>query len=405
MLRLGMEKGARRLEQMERLLGLEVTRGNAIEILVNGDEIFPAMLEAIRSAEKTIHFLTYVYWRGRIAEEFANAIALKAAQGVECYVLLDALGAGPMDRTLIETMTNAGAQVVFYNRVTFRNFLHYYQRTHRKILVVDRIVGFNGGVGIADEWLGDAQNEDEWHEFHFRVTGPAVAQIFNAFAENWNEVDTCENPFPFLDGSEEIELPIRPIADSDDCSGAFEDQDMQCFYSSPREGHFESYELYKSAIESAKSRIYIENAYFIPNAEMLELLSAADERGVEVKVILPDFHNDSWIARCRSRAIWGELLQRGVELYRYKPSMTHSKFMIVDDDWVTAGSVNFDTISFKVNEESNLNIFGKEFAGRMTELFEFDLSRSRKISMEEWTGRSVFQRLEEMAAKAVPVPA
>ncbi len=195
------------------------------------------------------------------------------------------------------------------------------------------------------------------------------------------------------------------MGESEPNSGRFQNQRMQSFYSSPREGHYEAYELYKLAVETAERFLYIENAYFVPNSEMRELLSAAVDRGVDVKIILPDFKNDSWVARCRSRALWGTLLEAGVEIYRYTPTMTHSKFMIMDDDWVTAGSVNFDTISFKVNEESNLNLFGGDFAARMHELFDYDLGRCRKITMDEWKERGIRQKLEEFLAKLAPAPA
>lgn len=393
-----------RAKKIEEILGPKVTTGNSVEILVNGDQIFPAMLKAIREAKKSIHFLTYVYWSGDIAVEFAEAITERANAGVECYVLLDALGAHRMDQKLRDMMSNAGAHLFYYNRITAGNLLKYYYRTHRKILVTDGKIGFSGGVGIADEWAGDARNEDEWHEFHFRATGPVVAQIFNAFAENWNEIDGIEKKFEFLD-PEDGDYPVMPMAEGEPNSGSFQNQEMQSFYSSPRDGHFEAYRLYKSAVESAQKNLYIENAYFVPNAEMRELLSAAVDRGVDVKIILPDFKNDSWIARCRSRPLWGELLESGVEVYRYTPTMTHSKFMIMDDDWVTAGSVNFDTISFKVNEEANLNLFGDDFAARMHELFDYDLSRSRKVELERWRNRGFWRKLEEWLARLAPAPA
>ncbi len=390
-------------EQMKMLLGPEVTSGNSVDVLVNGDEIFPAMLDAIRNAQESVHFVTFVYWSGVIAKEFADAIAKKAREGVECYVILDALGAHRMDRKLVAAMREAGARVVFYNDLTPKDLPHYLNRTHRKILVTDHKVAFNGGVGIADEWRGDARHQGEWHDIHFRVTGPAVAQIFNAFAENWNEIDETETKFDYLT-PDEGDYPVRPIPGQLPYTATVGNLDVQSFHSSPRDGHFEAYELYKSALESVRNTLHIENAYFVPNEEMLDLLFSAKARGVDIKVILPADNNDSWFARTRSRAIWGEILRADIEIYRHTPSMSHSKFMIVDGQWVTAGSVNFDTVSFKINEESNLNFFGLEFSRVMKKIFDYDLSRSSRVTLREWEDRSFFKKAEEAASKLIPIP-
>ncbi len=391
-------------EQLELLLGVPMTRGNSIQILVNGVEIFPAMLEAIRGAEKSIHFVTFVYWSGTIAREFADAIARKAREGVDCHVLLDALGAYRMDPALVDQMRDAGARVEFFNPIRPRHLLDYHHRTHRKILVVDRKIGFNGGVGIADEWRGDARHSGEWHDLHFRVTGPVVAQVFNAFVENWNETDGVESKIERLSPSDGDYPVISPGANLEH-SGSFDDVTIQSFHSSPGEGHYEAFQLYKAAIEFARESICIENAYFVPDEEMKSLLVDACRRGVRVRVILPGDQSDSWLARCRSRANWGELLKAGIELYRYTPTMSHSKFMIVDRDWVTVGSINFDTVSFRVNEESNLNVFGEPFARRMREIFDYDLSRSDRVEREAWESRGLGQRAEELAARLIPIPA
>lgn len=364
---------------MGHLLGPPIVDGNRIDVLENGDEIFPPMLEAIRNAEHTITFETYVYWSGEVATEFSNALARKAREGVRVHVLLDWVGSAKMDQKLLDEMEDAGAQVERYQKPSWYNLDRFNNRTHRKILVVDGKVGFTGGVGIADEWLGDAENPDHWRDTQVRVEGPAVAQLQAAFMDNWlqsrAEVLHGEDYFP----------PQKA-----------EGSALAQVFMSSSDGGSESVRLmYLLSIAAAQKSIKIGNAYFVPDSLAVEMLLAARERGVEVQLILPGHNIDSDLTRNASRARWGPLLEAGVEIYEYQPTMYHCKIMVVDDAWVSVGSTNFDNRSFRLNDEANLNAFDSELAALLTDHFVADLTKSKRITLAQWQNRPLKEKMME----------
>jgi len=367
------------LRSMSNLLGPPLVAGNEVKELVNGDEIFPPMLKAIRGAEKTITFETYIYWSGKIGREFADALAERAKAGVKVHVMVDWVGAAKMDQELLDLMKDSGVEIRKYHPLHWYNISRMNNRTHRKLLVVDGKIGFTGGVGIADNWLGNAQDPDHWRDTHFSLEGPAVAQMQAAFMDNWiktsGEVLHGEEYFPKLEPAGE--------------------HYAQVFKSSSSEGSESVRLMYLLSIASARKTIYIANAYFVPDDLSVETLVAALKRGVKIKVLMPGTHTDSEPVRRASRARWGELIEAGAEMYEYQPTMFHCKVMIIDDVWVSVGSTNFDSRSFRLNDEANLNIYDHAFAQRQIDTFEEDLKQSRKFTHAEWEQRPWTEKLLE----------
>ena len=370
------------LRSMGSLLGPAIVSGNSAQELKNGDEIFPAMLSAIRGAQQSITFETYIYWSGTIGKEFSDAFAERARAGIPVHVLLDWVGAGKIDKGFLDAMTHAGVQVERYHPLRWYNLGRLNNRTHRKLLVVDGRIGFTGGVGIADKWRGHAQSPDNWRDSHFRVEGPVVAQIQAAFMDNWlktsGEVLHGNRYFPQL----------QP-AGADSC---------QMFKSSPAEGSESVRLMYLLSIASARKNIRIANAYFVPDDLTVATLLAARKRGVTIDVILPGAQIDTEMTRNASRSRWGPLLEAGVRIYEYQPTMYHCKIMIVDDSWVSVGSTNFDSRSFRLNDEANLNIFNRDFAQRQVSTFHEDQARSREVTLQMWNDRPLKERIMERLA-------
>jgi cardiolipin synthase len=364
---------------MSVMLGPALLPGNRIRALLNGDQIFPDMLEAIRRAQKTITFEMYIYWKGAIGEQFTATLVERAQAGVKVHVLIDALGSQKIDKKVIERMKDAGVQVALYNPVRWNTIARMNNRTHRKIMVVDGAVGYTGGVGIGDEWTGNAQDAEHWRDTHFRLEGPAVAQMQAAFMENWIEVtgDVLHGPDYF---------PQLPQAGG---------ELAQFFVSSPGGGGESAQLLYLMSIAAAGRSIQLSAAYFVPDDNELRQLVAARKRGVRVQIIVPGTLTDSAVVRRASRSTWGELLRAGVEIHEYQPTFYHVKVMTVDGLWVSVGSTNFDTRSFSTNDEANLNVYDRAFAQAQERIFAQDLKHSRRITLEEWQSRPFTEKLWE----------
>ncbi len=362
------------LRSMSVLLGPPLLPGNNVQELINGDEIFPAMLAGIRSAKKTITFESYIYWSGKTGKDFSQALAERARAGVKVHVLLDWAGSHKADQDSINEMGRAGVQILKFHKPQWSRFRHLNQRTHRKLLVVDGTVGFTGGVGIADNWNGNAQDPGHWRDTHFRVEGPVVAQLQGAFSDNWTkatgEVLHGDAYFP----------EVKP-------AGSLPAQ----MFKSSVEGGAESMQLmYLLTLAAAARSIDLSMAYFIPDDLTMDHLIAAIKRGVKVRIILPGGHTDSHLVRSASRAQWGRILASGGEIYEYQPTMFHCKVLIVDAAWVSVGSTNFDSRSFRLNAEANLNVFDPQFARRQVAQFEEDLKRSKRVTYEEWKDRALY---------------
>jgi cardiolipin synthase A/B len=368
----------------EALTGAPITTGNEAELLINGDEIFPAFLEMIGSAERTLTLETYVYWRGEIASRVAHAVCERARAGVECKVLLDALGAAKMDRGLVREMRDAGAEVCLFRAPKPYAVRRLVNRTHRRVLVADGRVGMTGGVGIAEEWEGNAEDPEHWRDTHVRIRGPVVRGLQGAFAENWLEAtgEVLAGPdwLPELD----------PIT---------EDRgQMQLVRSRAGVGDTNVEALYFLAIGAAQRRIDLTAAYFVPRPAFTDALVAAARRGVQVRIIVPGPHIDKGFVRVAGRASYAKLLESGVEIREYQPTMLHAKSMVVDGSWSSVGSVNFDNRSFQLHDEATLCVWDREFASRLEEVFERDLEHAEPMRLGRWRRRGPLQRASERAS-------
>jgi len=355
---------------------------NAVQTLVNGDEIFPSMLQAIRAAHSTVDMETYIYWSGAVGHEFATSLAAKAKEGVEVRVLVDWLGSLPFDEDLIYIMTSAGVKFERYRPIHWYTLDRVNNRTHRKLLVVDGRVAFTGGVGIADNWRGKARNPDEWRDTHYRIEGPAVSGFQAAFAENWLET-TGET----LQGGK-FYPPLEP-------AGAL---DAQLILSSQPNGSEDMELMMLAAIAAAQDHLRIGMAYFVPDDIALQQILDARKRGVSVDVIVPNSLTDVPLTRKSSRHFWGSLLKAGVRIFEFQPTMYHPKLLIVDDVWASFGSANLDERSLRLNDEATLNIYGEDFAKTQIDLFDQDLKRSRQISLEEWQARPLSEKITDWFA-------
>jgi cardiolipin synthase A/B len=366
--------------EMGTLLGPAILSGNQITALQNGDEIFPAMLKAIRAAQHTITFETYIYWSGATGDEFAGALIERARAGVKVHVMLDWLGSEKITPELVGRMKEAGVEVERYHALHWYSLGRMNNRTHRKVLIVDGAIGFTGGVGIADQWTGHAQDPEHWRDMHFMVAGPVVAQFQAAFLDNWitttGRVLNGDGYFPALVSA----------------GGA----KMQMFMSSPAGGSESMRLMYLTAITAAVRSIDIEAAYFIPDPLMSRELIKARARGVRIRILLPDKHMDSETVRIASKRAWGPLLKSGVEIYEYEPTMLHCKMLIFDQYMVSVGSTNFDMRSFELNDEASLNVYDESFAMRMTEVFEQDRKLSSEYDLRRWQRRPWLEKAAEI---------
>jgi cardiolipin synthase len=368
---------------MSNLFGPAIVGGNRVTTLLNGDEVFPAMLGAIRSARHTIDFETYIYWSGKVGQEFADALADRARAGVATHLMLDWVGAGRMDRAQLEQMRRAGVEIVQYRPLRWYDLDRLNNRDHRTLLIVDGKVGFTGGVGIADQWLGHAQDPDHWRDSHFRIEGPAVAEMQAAFMDNWSETRG-----EVLDG-----LGYFPPVPSQGRSLA------QTFRSSPTDGSESIRLMYLLAIASADRSVLIANSYFVPDNLSVTMLVEARRRGVDIEIIVPGPVLDAQVVRRASRSMWGPLLEAGVRIYEYQPTMYHTKVMVVDDLWVSVGSTNLDDRSFRLNDEANLNVIDADFGREQARVFAQDRARSKRVTLEEWRHRPLWERVQERVAR------
>jgi cardiolipin synthase len=371
--------------ELSTLLGPPIVDGNRVANFENGTQIFPAMLAAIRGAQRSINFETYIYWSGDIGREFADALIERAQAKVPVHVLVDWVGSQKMDEVLVHRMTQAGVRIERYHPLHWYHLVRMNNRTHRKLLVVDGKIGFTGGVGIADQWEGNAQDEEHWRDSHYRIEGPAVAQMQAAFMDNWikatGHVLRGEAYFPRL----------QPAGDAS----------AQVFTSSPTGGADSMLLMYLLAFSSAVKTIDLSASYFVPDELSLRVLNDALKRGVRVRIIVPGEDIDTEVVRKASRASWGGLLAAGAEIYEYQPTMFHCKTLIVDGMLVSVGSTNIDTRSFRLNDEANLNVYDAAFAQQLTAVFEQDLKRAKRITQESWRNRPLTEKIVENAAAAL----
>lgn len=365
---------------LEGVIGVPATEGNQVDALVNGDQIFPAMLEAIGDARRTIDLLTFVYWRGGIGTRFAEALADRAGSGVRVRVLLDAWGASSIDPDLVSKMEDAGVRVRWFRPLRRLQPTKVNHRTHRKVMIVDEATGFTGGVGIADQWCGDARNEDEWRDTHFRVRGPAVDGLRAAFLDNWLETDP-----------EVFDASIDRFPDQPKPGPAV----IQCVRGASEVGWSDISTLLLALLQLAQDRIRITTAYFVPDDELIECLNAASDRGVTVEILLPGPHGDKRFVQLAGQAVYERLLEHGVRVWHYQPTMLHAKIMTVDGLVANVGSANFNARSTELDEEINLVALDPDLVRLLDRQFDADLERSEQIQPGRWKDRSIGRRVLE----------
>jgi len=356
--------------------------GNRVELLNNGDAFYPPMLAAIRGAQISIAIEAYIYWAGDIGREFAEALAERARAGVKVKILLDAIGSASIGSEILEQLESAGCQVAWYNPIRWYTIGHFNNRTHRKSLVVDGRVAFTGGAGIADHWRGNARGPDEWRDLQIRLEGPAVAPLQTGFAHNWQrttgELLSGDAYYPIID-------PAGTLA-------------VQTMLSSPETGGSNVRTMYYLSIVCARQSICLANPYFVPDPTAIETLIEAKRRGVDVRIMVSGIRNDNWLARQNSVRLFGRLLEAGIEIQEYNRTMLHHKTMVVDGQWVTLGTTNFDNRSFAHNEESNVCFFDAKLAGDLLKIFEEDLAGCERLTLERWRRRGVWARAQELLA-------
>jgi cardiolipin synthase len=366
---------------MGSLLGPPLVGGNRVTELVNGDAIFPAMLAAIRAAQETITFETFIYWSGRIGQEFADTLSERARAGVKILILLDWAGSVKMKPALIAQLKEAGCQVERYHAPRWYHLPRLNNRTHRKLLVVDGRIGFTGGVGIGDEWTGQAEDPGHWRDNHFRVEGPVVAQMQAVFMVNWTKArGTVEHSRAFFP-------PLEAAGP----------HYAQMFHSSPDEGSENIRIMYLLSLAAARHTLLLAQSYFVPDNLVVDKLVDAARRGVAITILLPGGLTDTPLVRRASRSRWGPLLRAGIRIHEYQPTNLHAKVMILDGLWSSVGSTNFDNRSFRLNDEANLNVHDAAFAAQLAKTFQADLALSREITLAEWAGRSLPTRLLDRA--------
>ncbi|MPY34239.1 cardiolipin synthase B [Streptomyces adustus] len=381
-----MEARKQRLRRrLERLLGVAATEGNELVPLRNGEEIFPAMLGAIRSARYTIDLMTFVYWRGEIARDFATALAQRARAGVRVRLLLDGFGAARIERHLLDLMDVAGVQVAWFRKPVWLSPLKQNHRCHRKALVVDEHTAFTGGVGIAEEWCGDARNPGEWRDTHVQVRGPAVDGVAAAFAQNWAEChDELFDERDRFTAHRQVGSSVVQVVRG---SASIGWQDMQT--------------LIRVMLTSAEKRFRLATAYFAPDTYFIDLLCRTARRGVDVEILLPGPHTDQRACQLAGQHHYTRLLEAGVRIRQYQPTMMHAKIITVDSVAALIGSTNFNRRSMDHDEEVMLAVLDETFTAALDHDYEADLERSVDIDLTRWRRRAVLQRAKEAAVAPV----
>lgn len=360
------------------LVGAPLTRGNRFEVLTNGDQIFPAMLGAIDAARRRINFETYIYDSGDLANRFTAAFERAAGRGARVTVIVDAVGASAMDRSHVERLRTAGVRVLTFNPTRFYTPENLNFRTHRKILAVDGQVAFTGGVGVADHWLGNAQDPEHWRDTHVRIQGPIVRLLEAAFYENALEsegpiVPELDDPPP-APGDEGASLVVR---------------------SSPSGGSTDLKRLYLQAIASARRTIDLTSPYFVTDESTMWALEDAMRRGVRVRILVEGDITDAMPVKYASRQAYDALMSLGIVIYEYRPTMMHTKSFIVDGILSIFGSANFDNRSLELNDELNVAVWSRDVGARLTADFERDLESSARLEIQTWRQRSLLQKSRE----------
>ena len=367
---------------LEAYASAPIVGGNSAEFLLNGEQIFPAIVDAIRSAKKTITYAQYFYEDGPVAREVAEALSERCREGIGVNVLLDAFGTLSMPKEYAELMTRSGCHVAYFRPLGQYIFRRYNNRNHRRILVIDGRLGFTGGSGVSRKWMGNGRVEHHWRDTDIRVEGPVVEYLQAAFAENWLETTGM-----VLGGETYFPRPLEPRGEVY----------AQIVKSSPAAGSFAMYTTFLLAVSAARRSIMITNPYFVLDEKMQQALITSARRGVRVRVLVPGAidHN---IVRQASRRQFGSMLRAGIQIFEYTPALLHSKTMVIDGVWSTIGSTNLDNRSFAVNDELNLIVYSRPVAQRLEQIFADDVALSRPVTYTAWRDRGFTSKILEVMA-------
>lgn len=358
--------------------------GGRAEVLNNGDAFFPAILEDIRAAERTVNFFTYIFEAGEIGTRVLEALTERARAGVQVRLLLDAFGAMKIDRARLDTLRAAGGRVHYYRPLRFGRITGFHKRNHRRAIVIDGRVGYTGGASVADHWLGDAESPAHWRDSMFRVTGPLARSLQATFGEAWSN-GTGE----ILVGPEFY--PLDAEAESD---GIRISRHVNLISSPSGDAH-PLRKLFWLSFMAARERLYVTNSYFVPDRHIRDALKDRARAGVDVRVLVPNHYTDIKPIRWAGHSYYEELLAAGVRIYEYQPTFIHAKTLVVDGKWSVIGSANMDVRSKELNAENVLGILDEDFAAQLERSFCADLARSREIRLEEWRRRGLAARLRE----------
>jgi cardiolipin synthase A/B len=368
---------ARFADYMASLVGAPVEPGDRYAVLRNGKEVFPPMLDAIKASKHRISFESFIYEDGVVGDQFTAALVAAARRGVTVRIVLDAMG-GELSRESQKQLTDAGVTLVWFNSLRPWTLEETNYRTHRKVMVVDGTIAFTGGVGLADHWLGDAEDPERWRDTHFSVTGPAVRALEASFYENW--LESGGGSVPALD-------PEKPPQGTGARSVVI--------WSNPTSGASNIKLMYLLSIGAARSRIDIQSPYFVLDESTRWSLQQAAKRGVHVRVLTDGEITDAPPVKYASRQGYDALLEAGFEIYEYEPTMMHVKAMVIDGVWSVIGSANFDNRSFELNDELTIGVADRELAAALTADFDRDLARTTKLELATWRSRSLLQKSRE----------
>lgn len=370
---------------LEAFAGAPILGDNRVDILLNGEETFPALLDAIRSAHHTITFEAYIFHEGKIADQLVGAFVERCKAGVRVAILLDAHGSDGLPERYIQDLRDAGCILVpDFRPLRLWSLERTNKRNHRRIMVIDGLVGFTGGYGVDDTWSGNGRTEGRWRETNVRLQGPIVQSLQEAFVEHWREATSV-----LLGGKDYFPYPPVTVKDVPVLA--------QVVRSSPLQGNDAMYRAFLQAISSARTSILISTPYLLPGEQLTEALLDAVRRGVRVRVLIPSVVKSSgveFVTQASQREAFGALLEGGVQLHEYSPALLHTKMMIIDGTWATVGSTNLDNRSMAMNDELNVMFYDRTIAKRLEEIFAADIAYSHKVSREqlenqEWLHRAL----------------
>ena len=369
---------SRHANYLSGLLGVDLTRGNRFTVLTNGDQIFPAMLAAVRGAKRRISFESYIFKAGDIAGQFTRAFEEAARRGVRVQMIIDAVGGSGIDEEQVKRLESAGCRLAKFNTPSWYSLEELNYRTHRKILVVDGEIAFTGGAGIDDQWKGNAQDKEHWRDTMVQIVGPLARLIEGGFYEN------------FAEAVGEVTPELDDVPEERDAEGA-----SFVVRSSPTGGGNDLKRLYLLALASARQTVDITTPYFVTDESSRWALEDAAKRGVKIRMVLEGDITDAMPVKYASRKHYEQLMELGIELHEYQPTMMHTKVMVVDGIWSMFGSANFDNRSLELNDELNVAVTNRDLAGRFLQDFDQDLRVSTRLALDTWRKRSLLQKTRE----------